>query len=60
MPLSRDKDTVSPKVDEGNSRTQHSDISRKYTPEMSFGELRESSYGTAEAVPFQNKFKLVP
>lgn len=42
-PLSYDKDnTVSPKVDEGNSRTQYPDSPRKYTPEMVFGEHEET------------------
>ncbi len=42
MPLSRDKGNVSPQVDEGNSRTQHSDMPTEYTPEMTFGERGET------------------
>ncbi len=42
MPLSREKGNVSPEVDEGNSRTQHSDTPKEYTPEMGLGECGET------------------
>ncbi len=54
MPLSREKGNVSPEVDEGNSRTQHSDTPGEYTPETIFGECEE----TLREVVFLGPFPL--